>query len=46
MKTDDNLESFSGEWYFKGEKQGIWSGQISNKEKNLIKLFIDYHLNK
>ena len=46
MKTDDNWESFSGEWYFKGKKQGIWSGKIRNKEKNIIKSFIEHHYNK
>ena len=46
MKTSNNWESFSGEWYFKGEKQGIWSGKIRNKEKNIIKSFIEHHYNK
>ena len=50
MKTDDDWKSFSGEWYanIKNEvvKQGIWSGKNTMKEESIIKLFIDFHLNK
>jgi len=46
MKTTNDWKSFKGEWYFKGKIQGLWSGTNTFMEESLIKLFIDYNLNK